>query len=782
MKKRISIGINWLKRIAFSFMHGVLMAVFLMPHGMGLPSVYAAGPMTEESRQPNPEHRQQALRSFYDAVERFRDEIPQEGFNPVAVVRKVGVHPGDLRKWVEENTTWVPYAGHLRSPSATIMDGTGNSLDRAMLLAELLRIAGHKPRLALAKVNTEWIEEHLAGQFREKADVREAVSPGEFDPPDTIEDPEVRALLNRVMSRRQWELEQLAARIVTQTPVIRRWFEEIREGKESSSAPQIAAHWWVVLETDGKETVQLDPSGAPEIPAEETTRPSELSERAYQVVDVAVKIEQWREGKLEEKTALSHTFRAGEHGNDTIQVGITGVGVEFKLTDYMDEPEAALREITDTVAKTTDWLPYLKVGGDVVTDYGFDDSGELHRDHRDSMQGKTMKRAAGALGALGGSDAMEADTSVLTSVCVEFQWSSQNGGRRREIRRLYDLLPPKLRLAAQAPVKKPSMDEEERIRRGGALMERMDVFVQTGMLTRPFLMARNADHLLRDRNAVLGGIHYSRQGQPDKMQTSFEKASRFPEEGYRFAFFRFILNPDQTRQYISEPNLVAHHVQMDLSKTKASVMRTGYDIISNDVIGTPNHPDPASARLEQGVIDAAAESVLMEGRDGRVISTSSLMTRLQVGNWRKITSKSELEALGDGLSPQTRALLHRGLDRGDVLIVPENIVDLKPSEAGWWELSPNTGALIGRMGVNDWGVSATQQVIMEVLIAGVGLMSLMFSAYMCADDPNGWCIACYFVSSAILLAGMTLSGPAAAAARAAIKFQVDVACLATSML
>src|SRR4029079_4628387 len=64
------------------------------------------------------------------------------------VVKRVGKDPAKLFAWVQGYSNWIPYRGVLRGPVGVLMDGRGNSLDRSLLLADLLKRAGQTVRLA----------------------------------------------------------------------------------------------------------------------------------------------------------------------------------------------------------------------------------------------------------------------------------------------------------------------------------------------------------------------------------------------------------------------------------------------------------------------------------------------------------------------------------------------------------------------------------------------------------------------------------------------------------
>src|SRR5437879_6310605 len=97
----------------------------------------------------------------FKALEAAEKEIPRDTFDPKAIVDKVGRDPVKLFEWVRDNTYWVPYQGCLRGHIGVPMDRLGSSLDRSLLLAELLRVAGHKVRLAHAGLTETQAKELL---------------------------------------------------------------------------------------------------------------------------------------------------------------------------------------------------------------------------------------------------------------------------------------------------------------------------------------------------------------------------------------------------------------------------------------------------------------------------------------------------------------------------------------------------------------------------------------------------------------------------------------------
>jgi len=101
------------------------------------------------------------LQSMFEQLEEAEGNLDKKTFDPQAVVDEAGNDPEALFRWVCKQTYLVPYTGSLRGPQGVLMDRLGNSLDRALLLYELLDRAGHEVRLARATLSREQAEELL---------------------------------------------------------------------------------------------------------------------------------------------------------------------------------------------------------------------------------------------------------------------------------------------------------------------------------------------------------------------------------------------------------------------------------------------------------------------------------------------------------------------------------------------------------------------------------------------------------------------------------------------
>src|SRR5882724_1271009 len=90
---------------------------------------------------------------MFSAIKNVASDLPRDSFDPQAAIDQAGREPQKLFDWVRGNTSWAAYEGQLRGAAGVLMDRTGNSLDRALLLADLLGRCGYKTRLGHARLS-----------------------------------------------------------------------------------------------------------------------------------------------------------------------------------------------------------------------------------------------------------------------------------------------------------------------------------------------------------------------------------------------------------------------------------------------------------------------------------------------------------------------------------------------------------------------------------------------------------------------------------------------------
>ena len=733
------------RRIQASCLTVVLFAATLFPSAVLIADEVNGGPTAEEQLA--------AMEAYFREMRAFRDTLPDEQYDPAALVRSLGTDPQTLLDWVRENTVQVPYAGRLRSPGAVMMDGTGNALDRAVLLGHLLMLAGHDVQLASAPVeNAAPPEAPLRGDWH----------PPMLEQPEGLTDPEALAFFSGVVSMQERRLETMAGRLAVQIPALQAF--AAAQGAPAAGTPaEEARHWWVLLA--GGEA--LDPAGR-SLEADQVFGPGELDGSHYQTVTVEVRVERLERGRFQTETALSHSFRPGNVTHPSFILGFMADEVHLTFSMAEESGENFPNEVRSQMMRASNWVPYFELGEDQIAQKGFDENGILNENHLQSAQGQAMTQAVGLLGGLGRSGAARGPESTLSAVDLVFISSQADGSSREVTRRVYDLFTedPGRTLTRDAA---PALSDEQRFARGLELSHHSEVLVQSGFMPRIYATASQVDTLLRNRQAVMGALHFQSRGDMQGIQSSLENMTSFPEQLYDWAAHRSEMNPYSGSVYIAEPHLIAWHNRFSLGVDGVPTLQRGYDILSNRVRAVQDAPD---AVLVQGVVDAVVESVLAERQGQPSTSTSALMEKTGAESWKTLQTEAEVTALG--LRPDVEYALLSAVRSGSVLLVPEGLADLPDSEAAWWELDPATGEVMARIAAGGWGGFGEYLVTLFSAKAQIGLLA--FSIWMCHDNPSISCILCSLLGGVVILIGIVISGPGAAAFAAIAGGKLNLAC------
>lgn len=738
------------RRFHAAFLSGLLFSVSVAP------SIRLTA--AEPEAGSNPADQLESLETYFREIRTVRDQLPHAQFDPAARVRETGTDPEDLLAWVRDRTIRVPYEGRLRSPAAVMMDGTGNGLDRAVLLAHLLSLAGHEVHLATAPTE--------GGDALDTDRLRDDWHPPLIEIPEGLSDRDAVAFYSRLVSGYERQLEIMAGRMAQQVPALQAF---MAEGGALEGAPAVSTeehHWWVILEREDGSEMRLDPEGRAEREPERTFALSELEAEMHQRLTVELRVERREKDAFRKEVALRHTLRPAEYTHPSFVIGLMADEVQLTFDLARDLGEDFPREVLSQMKAAHNWVPYLEIGSEQIAQKGFDAQGRLNEDHMQSAQGKAVKQAANLLGGLGGGT--PGGDSLLTGVELAFRWELPGGKTREEVRSLYDLYPDDPDRAAVQEQALELTDHEKTVR-GLALSHHSEVLMQTGQMPRDYATASQVQTLLRNRSAILGAFHYQTRGDLQQVQASLEKLTPFPVQLYEWATYRSELNPQQGVVYFPEAQVVAWHHRFVMGEDGVPHLQRGYDILGNRVRSIEKENDAVAV---QGVADAVVESVLSEHRGLPSNSTSALMEKTGVENWVRIEKIEELSEMK--LSPGLERKLEAALEKDRVLVVPESLGDLPDREAAWWELDPATGAVTARIGPGGWG--GFGEYLLNLYVAKAQLGLLAFSVYQCHQNMTLSCFACNYVGATLIVLGFLTAGPGAAAALAVAGMASNLGC------
>ena len=661
--------------------------------------------------------------------------IPRDTFDPLSIVSAVGKDRSALLAWVRDQTYWVPYRGALRGPAGVLMDRLGNSLDQSLLLAELLTLAGHTVRLA---------QGNLADSGAREALQHLRPVPTNPVPTATVNEALVEQQaklgvdLQAVQAGLQGELQALEAmktdlggRVAAQAPFLASQLGT-RPALADTSAATVAAlkdHWWVQVR-EAAQWIDLDPmwpasravagtfsavrTVAFDRPRGEIPLPPELVHE----VTVRVVVEQWKQGKVVEKTALAHTFRPAETYGQPIVVQVAPLGWP-KTPDIMkeDDPAAALKAVLE---EQKEWLPSITVGDRTVQQSSFTETGELNGKPGQPLAAATAAVASSINDAFGGGDAEP--ESQLTAAWIEYE-TRVPGRQVQKVRRdLFDLFDQQIR--SQNEMADPALDAAKRTTRSLALATAVQLLPVAAKPSREYVTSQVIAGVLRNRDARL---EMTRRAEAGDIAGAIGAAEQLKitvnSQLLDLAFARFEWNPARQDIYLDAPNLLSYRTSLFQDASGTLAARQGFDVVTNAVAIRPGATgDAFEIRVKQGTIDTNLEDLLM--RRPTTGNAGALLLASNRQGWVTVRSPSDPAWSRLALPAEVRARIEDQLRRGYVVVAPSAAtVTAGKGQTAWWRIDPRTGETLG-FGSLGWGQSLVEYAAFVFIVSGLLIFSI----------------------------------------------------------
>ncbi len=673
--------------------------------------------------------------------------------DPIAIVRAAGQDPAKLCAWVSDNTCWVPYHGVLRGSTGVLLDRLGNSADRAVLLADLVRTAGYETRLARATLPDAVANALLAKVHRVADDWR----PPTFDDPDGG-DPAINDALRQfgldpnVIHRRQASaelrsdqlVETIVGRSTEQAPAVAAlaW----PGGTATAAHPDAAAvaeraaladHWWVECRQHPSDAWSgLDPTcgGTPPVAATETIARAADGRFAFPTssaheVEIRIVREQWHDGGLHQDVVLRQTLRPKDVVGQPILIGHQPIGWPSPL-DLSGEVDPA-GKFRQLVAALREWVPTLMVGPQAITQGGINADGSIDpKPVLDAMTqtggtaGKGANAAADLLGDAAQPTAPVKPTGVLTAEWIEYEIRTPGRDRPQVVRRdLFDSIGPAARAAGVTAM--PVFTEPQLVEQGLARLGLTDVALQPCAIPAAFVGHLAAQALVANGDVIVGTV----AAPPTDYAALDAMAGKLVPSSiplYSLASTRFTASRVGGSVYIDHVNVLERHQRLRAQPPTgaggaAFSQLVAFDVVENGVaVHRRDRTDPARVRLEQGVVDTVAESVLLVA-DGRPTTNTSdaFGGDAAAGHpWTAVTPADAGRLAAMGLPADVRARLVGEFTAGRTVLLS----NAPAGSAGptWWSVDPATGQTLG-IAANGWGASMTEYAFIIKLIFKVGV-------------------------------------------------------------
>jgi len=677
------------------------------------------------------------LGALVDLIVAEADDLPRAEFDPAALAAKLGKDPQAHFEWVRDHTWWAPYRGLLRGSKGVMLDRVGSSLDRAVLLGDLLRQAGYTVRLAHAELPEARARELLGSVRPIPAQPREAVGSNGTSPERRKAVAALMPDFEEAMAKQTAESKRVTteakAMVRSQGDALLAATREARSANTSTDdGPAIAAlrdHWWVEQSAGGKwlaMDVLLPQSKVGEALAaasrvsewsKESNSPS-IPESDWHSVQIRVVVEHYDAGATSESTVLETLLRPAEVFERPITLSHLPVPWPAGLPDPGVNPqpfrEAAL------AAKL--WIPVLRVRDEKIIQSGFTNEGEVKTDLGATLgeMGKLgVTTVAGGMDmALGG---FEPDVAVpaATAEWLDYEIRVPGAAPQRLRRQVFDLLGP-ARRASKATDFNGEADLRK-LERFEALWGQTDILLQSCEFTSEFVAHLASAGFVANQKSLKD---LARERDPAKAKTlAAELIDRIDIWGPlpSLALWRSSLGGTQGYSFIDRPNVLNFRGGPVVVNTGPVTYRGLVDITSNGIGIRPGDDEKAfETRLRQGVADTVAEILTLSSDVHMAENTASIFSRLaSEGSRGLLVAANDHAAVGALPWPEDEAMrVGADIDAGFMAVVPRKAVEIDGIQrVGWWRVHPLTGETIGVM---DTGFHAMDYAKLTALVATAG--------------------------------------------------------------
>ena len=690
--------------------------------------VHAAGPM---ENSPTPEK----LDRLFTALKTAQKQIPRVNFDPRAVVETIGRDPARLFEWVRDNTSWVPYQGALKGPVGVLADRVGNSLDRSLLLAELLRTAGFQTRLANAQLPPP-----QAASLPEKIRPPALTSPAaEPDSKSLIEgtlkrvaelqlDPsEFREAVQQAVGNAARNRRETLERTDAQYRMLVTALAQSVPARDDAAAHEqqtqaLRDHWWVQYQEKGSWT-DLDPllpdakpgsalaTAARTVPLGASDGRIRVDNALRHEVAIRLVVEFYQDGKRSEQTVLNQVLFPAELIGQ--RISLAHIPASWPKDLDATNPEQDGKQLSDAVLAQHEWQPVLQVGSRQVLGTTFTDGGQLSGAEPAGRVGGGAGAGMGGLGGgLAGGESPASGKGELSAQWIEYEIRSPGKPRQVIRREVFDLLGPARRAAGNLRDWRAS--EQDRLARGTQILDRIEILPSVARLSLEQVSHTMFERLEKSLNTLTAALELPSQAERRRVILR-ELDGVVPISGplCSMAWSHLEQGPLAGETYLDEPNIFNHRQGFRLG-AKALVRGAELmDIVSNRVAVHRNtRENPWLVRLKRGVLDTAAEGLAISGSTSE--NAAAMFAGASAGGSKPvIIHPGGALPASPKMPPDVVARVERARKDGHILVVMSSAVSIDDAQRlAWYRVDPRTGQAVG---VLDSGFHGAQEYILNVI-------------------------------------------------------------------
>ena len=649
------------------------------------------------------------------ALRRYRDALPADPADPLAVLGETGTDPNTILAWVAKHTRLVAYVGSLRGAAGVLADRAGNSLDRSLLLAKLLTQAGQEVRLAHASLPAAQAETLFGATSMTAALPRlppltrdELIA--KFSDPRLPAD-QVAAAATEVIDRRALTEKLLAERTDALLPSLLSASQSAQETADAAARTAalaaVADHYWVQVRS-GAGWRDLDPDASivgALVPAD-TLDPKDLPDSLRHSVILRVMLElQDTTGRREEQL-LTHTVYPADDSMQTLTLIHTGKGLD-SLEQMLGSPNLRQRTL-DALDGVTAWTPMLIAGGSPIVDKLFTQDG-LIRPANVNAFAATGGDVGGLFSdvgdALSGATPAAQPVAIPTAEWLEIEVRIPGAEPRTERRTIFDLIGPDARASGVSVAITPDLLRSRSFR----LVGPTDILIAGAVPSEVSVGRASAATVAR----IADNVGSFAAMPEDATIANVSTGPRVPLTLMQFAGQRLW---DGGASALVSPNVFLMHDRFGWGTAGVS-HQTEFDVVFNDVGGVP-----FAARVRQGLIDTVLENALVgDPQSGNTAALDAV--DLAAGRpWQRVTTVDDIQLAA--LSPDARSRVVADLSAGYIVVAPAGRGAGGAGEA-WWRVDPHTGTTLGMMSsgggadMAEYGFLAVESVSAGACVVGV---------------------------------------------------------------
>ena len=466
-------------------------------------------------------------------------------------------------------------------------------------------------------------------------------------------------------------------------------------------------------------------------------------------IQIRVIIERWSDGQLVEFPVLTQElFPAAFIGQN---ISIHHAPAPGNWPDDLDlfHADNPLERLQEVVLKQREWIPVLTVGDKTVAKHGFTADGTITDP---ALPTFTQAAAAGSkfasqfgdggakLGSriaaiLGGgfqsspSSSRRIETndelkknrpivgSQLTAEWIEYEITTPGQPVQKIRREIFDLIGPASRatFASRRTVDAPALTRPLRLKRGLALLGQTEILPTVGYLSPDYVVDLCSASMQANKSAMprlLGENVWRSSIDFLKWATDLKL---FPVDLYALALARTMWTHRRSALCRTSLNISSYHRFIGIDAGNIFFVGHAYDIVANNIGVHPAEArDSYTARIEQGVLDTAAEAFLLP-LDATITNVGELFASSQnvEAEWAVVSDSADFASPTGSLPRDLLARVRSDLATGHIAVAPKTLSDPRTqSHYGWWRINLRTGNTLG-VGDRGWGQSQTEWLLVK---------------------------------------------------------------------